>query len=85
MQVQLQLPAGTSMQNSEHQEVGQSAVPWVVTESELRETLHQYSQHRVLHFVQMGHVLMSKYRMWERRRSHATHENWRTTLFSAVD
>ena len=72
------------MQSATDQEVNQTAVPWVVTESELRDTLHQYSQHRVLHFAQMGHVLLNSYRLWDRRKSHAYHDHWRTTLFSAV-
>ena len=72
------------MQDVSIQEVNQTAMPWVVTESELRDTLSQYSQHRVLHFAEMGRVLLNTYRMWDRRRAHATHDNWRITQFSAV-
>lgn len=41
-------PVSVSMQGATDQEVNQTAVPWAVTKSELRDTLHQY---RVLHLA----------------------------------
>ena len=64
--------------------VTQQPVSWIMTEAEIRDTLSKYSNERVLHITDMGHVVLNSHRAWDKRRSHATHDNWRFTLFAAV-
>lgn len=49
--------------------------PWSMTESRLREIVHEYDQHKVLHFTDIGHVLLESYRLWDSRKSHATYDH----------
>lgn len=65
--------------------VTQTPVPWTVTEDELKYSLSQYRDHRLLHFEEMGHVVLDSYRNWDRRRSHASLDRWRFLLYTAVD
>ena len=64
--------------------VTQQPVSWIMTEAELTDALSRYQDERVLHITDMGHVVLNSYRAWDMRRSHATHDNWRFTLFAAV-
>lgn len=65
--------------------VTQVPVAWSITEDELRDTLSQYKDHRLLHFTEMGHVVLNTYRAWDRRRSHASLDRWRIMLYASVD
>lgn len=65
--------------------VTQTPIPWTVTEDELKYSLSQYSDHRLLQFEEMGHVVLNSYRNWDRRRSHASLDRWRFLLYTAVD
>ena len=65
--------------------ITQTPVPWTVTEDELKFSLSQYKDHRLLHFTEMGHVVLNSYRKWDRRRSHASLDRWRFLLYTAVD
>lgn len=35
--------------------------PWSLAESRLRDILHEYDQHKVLHFTDVGHVLLESH------------------------
>lgn len=83
MRIKLQMPTKAAPRAVD-QEVNQTMAPWSVTESELRDSLRSYVQHKVLHFTEMGHVALNSFRLWDKRKSHATHDFWRTTMFSAV-
>ena len=65
--------------------ITQVPVDWTATENELRDSLSQYKSHRVLHFTEMGHVIMNSYRAWDRRRSHASLDKWRFLLYTSVN
>ena len=65
--------------------VTQTPVAWTITEDELRDSLSQYRDHRLLHFIEMGHVVLNSYRKWDRRRSHASLDRWRFMLYTAVN
>ena len=65
--------------------VTQVPVAWSITEDELRDTLSQYKDHRLLHLTEMGHVVLNSYRAWDRRRSHASLDRWRFVLYASVD
>ena len=60
-------------------------VAWTATENELRDSLSQYKSHRVLHFTEVGHVVLNTYRAWDRRRSHASLDKWRFMLYTSVN
>ena len=64
--------------------VTQTPVSWTVTENELRDSLSQYSAHRLLHITDMGHVVLNTFRAWDRRRSHASLDRWRFLLYAPV-
>lgn len=58
--------------------------PWSVTEDRLRDVLHKFKKHKVLHFNEMGHVLLDGHRQWESRKAHATHDVYRVGLSPAA-
>ena len=64
--------------------ITQTPVAWTVTERELRDSLVQLKAHRVLHFTEVGHVVMNTYRAWDRRRSHASLDKWKFLLYTPV-
>lgn len=57
----------------QHVNHSQALAPWSVTEHNLREALDKYKHHKVLHFEEIGHVLLDTHRQWSRRRAHATY------------
>lgn len=80
-------PIGTQqrqLQQASEPIVTQTPVSWTVTENELRDSLSQYSAHRLLHITDMGHVVLNTFRAWDRRRSHASLDRWRFLLYAPV-
>ena len=65
--------------------ITQVSVDWTATENELRDSLSQYKFHQVLHFNEMGRVVLNSYRAWDRRRSHASLDKWRFLLYTSVN
>ena len=64
--------------------IDQQPVSWVLTEGDLRASLAQSSTQQVLHILDMGQVVLISQRLWDRRRSHASFDQWRWTLYGVV-
>ena len=53
---------------------------WSITQTRFHETLQEYDQHKVLHFTDLGHVLLESHDCGTDHASHATYDHHKRPL-----